>query len=92
MYGAEISAVGHCGFYICAIWSSSSLLTADLQTPDLGEHVGAVLVSVLLLAKLQYSSVRNAQKSEKLQKKNSTDTNRRGEQAVWEVKAAQVEG
>lgn len=43
MYGAEIAAVGHCGFSICATWSSSSLLTADLQTPDLGEHVGAVL-------------------------------------------------
>lgn len=75
MYWVEVSAVGHCGFYICATWSSSSsLLTADLQTPDLGEHVEAVLVCVLLLAKLQYSSVRSEQKSEKLQKTAQTQT------------------
>lgn len=50
-------------------------------------------MSVLLLAELQYSSVTSAQKSEKLQKKrSSTNTNRRGEEPVWEVKEAQVEG
>lgn len=91
MYGAEIDICGRTlrALYLCYM----ILLIPTHSRPDSGAHVGAVPASVLQLAKFHYSSVRSAQRSEKLQKKkSSTDTNRRGEQAVWEVEAAQVEG
>lgn len=72
MYGAEIDICGRTlrALYLCYM----ILLIPTHSRPDSGAHVGAVPASVLQLAKFHYSSVRSAQRSEKLQKKKAAQT------------------
>lgn len=72
MYGAEIDFCCRIlrALYLCYM---ILLIPAHSGPSDSGARVGAVPASVLLLAKFQYSSVRSAQKSGKLPKKNKNE-------------------